>query len=416
MQKLTCFTFAMALALSLSAGCGGDDKSTNPPLMQPEDTPTEDVVITIGNLSDLTGPASSAMDKINNALTDMVEYYNEENLIPGVELKIETYDSQWDPSRDIPGYEWLKNRGSDVIWTSVVPSVVSLRSKVDKDEFPLFAVSATIDVLMPPGYAFSVGTIPQHDAYTLLKWIAENDWDYETNGPAKIGGASWNEGYTNVVFDAMKDYAEAHPEQFEFVGGLLTDFTFVWGPQIEELKDCDYVWTPGPMHIFVKDYRAAGYDAKFLGSDPISAFMGMIDREELWEEIDGMLFIRGSRWWTEEKGKIIDLTRKLLFENHSGEAEDIMRSGVGYLATSQMYQLCNIIRNTAEKVGPENVNSQTIYDATVTYTESIDGLDRYSFDDTKRCSTNYYVVYEVRSEGENLFRADPDWLPMVLEP
>ena len=409
------FPVIVILALFLSLGCVNDGNPTSSPMTQPASNPPEDVVITIGNLSDLTGVSANAMGSINNSLKDMAEYYNEEKLIPGVKLEIETYDSQWNPSRSIPGYEWLRNRGADLIWTPVVPAVATLKPTVDKDEVPLFAASATMDVLIPPKYTFSLGAIPQYDAYTLLKWIAANDWDYETNGPAKIGGAAWFDGYNDNVFKAMEDYADAHPEQFEFVGGHLTNFTFEWGPQIEELKDCDYLWLPVPMHVFAEDYRAAGYDAKFMGGDPHAAFMEMIDKGKLWDEIDGMLFIRGSRWWTEE-GKIIDLTRELLHKNHSSEAENIMRSGVGYLAASQTYQLCNIIRNAADEVGPENIDSQAIYDAAITYTETIDGIDRYSFDENKRCSTNYYVIYEVRGEESNLFRADPDWLPMITEP
>ena len=93
-----------------------------------------------------------------------------------------------------------------------------------------------------------------------------------------------------------------------------------------------------------------------------------------------------------------------------------MRSGVGYLSTSCLYQLMNIIKNAAEEVGPENLNSQAVYDAAVTYIESLDGVDRYSFDETKRCSTNYYVIYEADAERKNLFRADPDWIPVITEP
>ncbi|MFO8010480.1 MAG: ABC transporter substrate-binding protein [Dehalococcoidia bacterium] len=406
----------LMLVFLLLIACGNEN-GTKPPLTQsPEEaTPAKDVVITIGNLSDLTGPAANAMEYINNALNDVVEYYNEENLIPGMRLKVETYDSQWDTSKIIPGYLWLRNRGADVIWTPVVPAAATLKPTADKDKCPIFAASVTRDILIPGGYVFSLGTIPQYDAYTLLQWIAENDWDYETNGPARIGGAAWADGYNNAVFNAMKDYADAHPEQFDFVEGYLTDFTFEWGAQIQGLKDCDYVWPPVPMHKFIQDYQAAGYNAKFIGSDPHAAFLGMIDTGKLWEEIGGMLFIRGSRWWTEE-GKIIDLTRELLFENHPGEAEDIIRSGVGYLSVSAVYQLCDIIGNAAEEVGPANVDSQAIYEAAVSYSEVIDGVERYTFNETKRCSTNYYVIYEVDAEKRNLFRADPEWLSLITEP
>jgi len=47
------------------------------------------------------------------ALEDLVAYYNDSDLIPGVRLEVVVYDGQWDPARDIPGYEWLRGRGAD---------------------------------------------------------------------------------------------------------------------------------------------------------------------------------------------------------------------------------------------------------------------------------------------------------------
>ena len=67
-------------------------------------------------------------------------------------------------------------------------------------------------------------------------------------------------------------------------------------------------------------------------------------------------------------------------------------------------------------VDPENVDPQAIYEAALSYTETMDGVDRYSFNETKRCSTNYYAIYEADGEEKNIFRADPEWIPVVLEP
>ncbi len=406
----------LILALLPLLACNDSKTPTNQPLTRPTKTaPVEDVVFTIGNLTDQTGVASSAVNIIDIALKDLIDYYNSENLIPGVELQIKSYDTQYDSALAKTGYEQVVGKGADIIWTPVTSVIVVLKPVADKDEIPVFAASSNLDTLLPPGYAFSLGTIPQYDAYTFLKWIAENDWDYEKKGPAKIGGAGWKDDYSPAFFDGMKEYAELHPEQFEWKGGFLTDFGFVWDSQIEALKDCDYVYPPVPMQVFIKSYRDAGHDAKFIGVDPHAGFLDMIDKGEYWDEIAGMLFIRGSRWWTEE-GVIIDLTKELLNSNHNDSTESIMRSGVGYLATSCLYQLMQIIKNAAEEVGAENLNSQAVYDAAVNYVEDLDGVDRYSFNESKRCSTNYYVIYEADGEKKNLYRADPDWLPLITEP
>ncbi len=425
-RRVVIISVVVLLGLSLVAGCGGSGESSPQPIVQPTDTPgsgqtpppppPEDVVITIGNLTDLTGVSANAQIIINDAMEDLVNHYNDNNLIPGIELEIETFDGQFDPSNDIPGYEWLRERGADLLVSCVPPTPVSLKPVVDEDQFVMFVPAGNLDELMPPGYVFSLGIVPEHCGYTLAKWISENHWDYKTKGPAKIGGAAWTDTASMDFLDAVKDYAEMHPDQFEFEGAHLNNFSFVWGPEVEALKDCDYVFMPTPMHAFVKQYYQAGYETTFIGADFQAAFMEMIDKGDLWEEIDGALFIRSSRWWSEE-GPIIDLTRDLLFENHSStEAEEYMRAGTGYLSLCQWYQMLEIIKDAVEAVGPQDFDSEALYNATVSYSETIDGIELYSFDKNKRISPNYYLVQEARAAEGNLFRADPEWLPALTGP
>ncbi len=375
----------------------------------------EDVVITIGNLSDLTGVAANAMELIDMALEDLVEHFNEENLIPGVELEVITYDGQYDPARDIPGYEWLRERGADLIWTPAPPAAATLKPRADEDKFMLFASAANLDELMPAGYTFSAGTIPEFQAYTLLDWLAKNDWDYTTNGPAKIGAAGWADNYLTSLFDAAEEYADVHPDQFEWVSGHLTDFGFTWGPEVDALKDCDYIIIPNPMTNFVKGYRELRYTAKFLGTDNHGAFLGMIDDAGLWDEIDEMLMIRSTKWWNEE-GAIIDLTKKLLYEYHPDEAEEIMAKGVGYIAMANLYQVLTIIQNAAEIVGPDNVDSEALYEAAQSFSLMVDGVERFNFNETKRYSTNYYGIYLADETSEDLIRVGTEWYQQLLEP
>jgi ABC-type branched-subunit amino acid transport system substrate-binding protein len=406
----------LLLILLLLAACnGGEDTMTPLAETQVDSQPAKDVVITIGNLTDMTGVAANGIAPINMALEDMADYYNRENLIPGIRLKVITYDQQFDPALDKPGYEWLKEHGADVIWVSLPGSVATLKSVVDRDKYVLFAAASNLDEVMPPGYVFNLGVVPQYEAYTLLTWIAENHWDYESNGPAKIGGADWANGYSEIFMDAMKDYAAEHPEQFEWEKGYVTNLKFTWQNEAEGLKDCDYVFVPTPMHIFVDQYRDAGHEATFISSDTNAAFLGMISKGGFWDEIDGMLFIRSSRWWNEE-GPIIDLTNELIREYHPEKADEIIRDGSGYLVTKAAYQLFKIIADAAESVGPENLNSEALFSVAESFSLNLEGIEIASFNENKRYSTNYYAVYEARADEEDIFRMHQDWLPHVIMP
>lgn len=150
------------LMLPLMAACGGGDD-------EEEETPqSADVVITIGNLTDKSGPISNAFSIMDMALEDLVGYFNDENLISGIEVKVIEYDAQYDPSKHIPGHEWLKEKGADVIYSSDPNAVETLKSRVDKDQIVTFASNAQAVLLENPGYAFTASTYPVDLYYTFL--------------------------------------------------------------------------------------------------------------------------------------------------------------------------------------------------------------------------------------------------------
>ena len=387
-----------------------DDDTT-----EAEIDPTEKIPIIIGNLTDMTGVSSNAMSMVNKALADMVKYYNEENLIPGVELEIVTYDGQFDPSRDIPGYEWLKRRDADLIFTPMPSTTETLRHRLDEDKMVLFALAPSKEGLLPPGYAFCPNNTYAKDiSYTLLKWVAENDPYFPTDRPAKIGGALWAEAYGEEILGGAKQYVEEHPDQYDWEGGYLTNFTFTWSPEVEALKECDYVLPPIPMNNFVKEYRIAEYSAKFIGTDAHAAFIGLINDADLWDEIDGTLLLQPPWWWT-ETGTIIALTSQLLYENHPDEADIIRSMGNGYLSVMPVYVMLEIISNAVDEVGPEGFDSEALYKAAESFSLSIDGFD-FSFNENKRTAVDSFGIYEIRASQKDIFRIGSDWVPILTAP
>ena len=250
-----------------------------------------------------------------------------------------------------------------------------------------------------------------------MKWIAENHWDYEANGPAKIGGAAWNSAYETAFFDGLKEYAEVHPDQFEFVGGYFAPFgTFTWGPEVQALKDADYAF-PCTVCLsgFAKEYRNAGGRATLIGNGAHTAILQLLHDAEAWDEIDGMLYVLANKWWTDE-GDLVELSRELLYEKHPDSAETIIRSGVGYLTIYMPYIMLEIIRDAAETVGPENIDSQALYGAAESFSLTVDGVDMYSFVGKKiRSVSNYHMVLEAKANEKDLFNVS-DWLPIVIEP
>ena len=416
------------LLLSLSVGCGGGDDDgdlvptaspTSTPVEEPEQTstPAEDVVITIGSLTDLTGPAAGTMEIVEMALGDLVKYYNEENLIPGVELEVVRYDTSMDLSKYITGYQWLRERDIDVLFSPMPGVAEILRARIEKDGMVLFLVSAVKEEMIPPGNNFMPATFPEDNAYTLLKWIAENDWDSETNGPAKIGGTGWNDSNMSATLDVMQQYAEAHPDQFEWVGGPQAPLgTFSWGPEVEALKDCDYVMPPMMMANFVKEYRAEGYTATFIGpAGGHTTFISSIHDARLWEEIDGTIFNAINAWWG-DGSQAAEFMEELLFRYRADEAEGIMRRGSGYGAVDMALQILQVIANAVEAVGPENFDSDALYNSAVSYSRTVDGEILASFSETKRASVDRIPIYKADGAAKDLYMVSDGPIPVVHGP
>jgi len=430
-------TLILTLSISLVLGAcdTGDNKTIDPPMARPAgespqtsqataEGPTENTgetknaekrVITIGNLTDKTGVSANAMTVIDTALQDLVRYYNDNNLIPGIELEVIEYDGQWDPSKDVPGYEWLRGKGADLIYTCQTFTPITLMPRVNADRVPLYAAAVDIKKLTTPGYVFCMGIIPQQEVYTLLPWIAENDWDYKAKGPAKIGGVGWPDTYCPSFFEATERYAKAHPDQFEYTGGYLTNYSFVWGHEVEKLMDSDYVFPNSIMTSFVREYRDTGGKAKFIGTDVVAAFMSMVDEVGLWDEMDGALYIRSSQWWNEQ-GKLIDLTNQILRQYRPGEADEITRGGSGYLAVNNAYLVLECIKATVEAVGPENFTSEALYQATQQISVEFGGVKHYSYTDSKRTAVDSLAIYRMDGEKADIFRVDDQWLPVRYEP
>ena len=411
------FTIVLLLSLLvLMFACAGDGNgSPSAVYIEPKEelTPAQPIVFTIGNITDLTGPSANAMRYVNMALEDVARYYNTNNLIPGIKLEVISYDTQYDSSKDIPGYEWLKGKGADLIFTPNATTCVTLQSRLQADKMVLFTINPSSEGVEPSGWVFSSGqAFSEELGHTLLKWIAENDPDFPKDRSAKIGGAFWSEPYGEGFLSAAEEYAKANPNQYDWQGGYLTNFTFVWNSEVEALKDCDYVMPPVPLNNFVKEYRNAGYTAKFIGTDGHMGFLGMIRDADLWDELDGMLVVRANKWWN-DNGKYIDIIKEILYEYHPDEAESIIHYGSGYLGAYNVCALLELVAYAARNVGYENLSSPAIYDAAASFILNVDGVERESFTSTRRLSLNYLRMYELRSTDKDIFRADPDLIPIV---
>lgn len=421
--KVLTFLFLALLVITvplLLAACGDDEeeKETSRATTPAATTPAKEVKVTIGVLSDLTGPASAAMTIVDMALADIVRYFNENNRTPGAKLEVLTYDEQYNPANDIPGYQWLKERGADVILSGLPPVPVSLKPIVDKDRMVLFSLITMPDLENPPGWVFAMNVYGEPYKAALLKWVAENDPNFPKGRPARIGTIGHNEPYAIAIQNGMKQYAQAHPDQYQWVDGFLIDWsTVTFGTYVEALKDCDYVFPPTTgffIGAFMKEYRAAGGKATFFGDDATLAYLGSTVEVAGWNVLDGTIICLLNGWWNDDF-ELPKLANQLLAQYH-GQAtleKTKAESGISYLGSfMQQYGAVSIIAEAINRVGPENFNSQALYDTAISFKMTYGGGVEWNFTETKRTAWNAFGIYQAKGDMKDIFRVDPDWVPL----
>jgi len=374
------------------------------------------VTIRIGYITDVTGPGSPVLIHFTYILEDLVRYYNEENLIPGAKIKIVTYDTKADAGRDIPGYDWVRDRGAQVLIVCLAVTAETVKSFAERDKIPVAVMPSTKALIEPPGWAFCFSYPASYAVESLLKWISEERWDWETKGPAKIGCVSWSESYSVDVEEGMQEYCQAHPDKFDYVAGLLPPRgTMTWVGEVEKLKRCDYVAVPNipiAAGTFVREFRAGGNNAVFIGPDAVTASRDYLVKMCGWEAIDGMLTTNFTRTWS-EPSPLVDLAKDLLYEYHPERAEDIISAGMGYLGGfHSLYTFFDLLRKVVEEVGAENFDSQAFYDQAVKFTTNWEGYPEWGFTETVRYSVKHTAIYEARADVDDMVRVS-DWLPVT---
>ncbi len=382
--------------------------------------PVEDITITLGCLTDMTGMAANALIPVDNALTDVARYFNENDLIPGVELEVLKYDTSYDPSKDITGYEWLKNQGADVMNTIIASAAITLKPTVEQDKMVMFSLVTSDEVINPPGWVFSTNVTGEPYKYTTLKWIAENDPDFPQDRPARVGAVGNFDPYVTTQQKGLQEYCDAHPDQYEWVNGFMLDWTTVtFGPEVEALMDCDYIMPPSTgffIGAFMGEYRDAGGQAKFICDDGQAAFLGMIVESLGWDAIDGSIVTLLNGWWTDDY-EMPNLANQIVNEYRSGEADEMRYAGISYFGGfMQHYAAISILAEAINSVGPENFNSQVLYDTAESFSMTPGGGAEWNFSPTKRSINNSIGIYQASAEAQDLVRLDPEWQPLIYEP
>ncbi|MCX5998522.1 MAG: ABC transporter substrate-binding protein [Chloroflexi bacterium] len=395
-------TMALVATLCLACGGGGGEETTT---------------IVIGNLTDLSGVAAPALTPMTWALEDVVKDLNARQVVPGVKLKVVSYDTAYNPAKFIPGYEWLKQQGAHVIVSVFNDCSETLKPLAATDKVAILCMATSLSMVSPPGWVFAFSAPASWSVRLMLKWVIDH-WDYTAEGRnPKIACVGWNDGFGTEQAQGTVAYCTAHSDKIAYVGTYLAPVgTMTWSGEAAQTKDCDYVClcATGALQpaTFAKEYREKGGTGIFISTEGASAYVGYIVDYAGWAAIDGSMNVQSWAWWNLTQWSEVQYIRDLLSTYHPADAESVIHAGMGYLGGAAMQRFAmDTVLAAIERVGAQNFDGQAYYDTAVNYTATWAG-DQRGFTADRRNAVNDFIVLKWSAADKDLKLISGGWLPI----
>lgn len=385
-----------------------------------------EVTIIIGNMTDTTGIGAPALVPLTDALHDLIDEINA-GLAPGielpegVELRAIDYDTKFDPSRFVPGYDWLREKGAQVIISVSNEASETLKDRAARDKVAILGMATSIPMVEPPGWVFSFSAPTQWAVKLMLKWIGDN-WDYEGKGRRPtIATVYWTDAWGVDNEKGAREYCEAHSDKFNYVGSYAAPVgQMTWSGEVAKTLNVDYVQLAAYGGIlpssFMQQYKAAGGTGINFDTESQSAYVGYITDFAGWPAFDGKLNVQAWGWWTLTDWPEVKYVKDVLYKYHSkAEADEWVKAGMGYLGggSMQLFALESVVA-AINRVGAENFSGQTYYDTAINWMENWAGAMR-GFTPTRRYAVDEMIVLEWDADAEDLIMLSDGWLTIPHE-
>ncbi len=416
-MAVACF-MVLALLATLCFGCAAKAEKGK-------------VTIIIGNMTDATGIGAPALEPMTDALHDLVNEINA-GLAPGielpegVELKVIDYDTKFDPARFVPGYDWLREKGAQVIISVSNEASETLKDRAARDKVAILGMATSIPMVDPPEWVFAFSAPTRWAVKLMLEWIGDN-WDYEGEGRRPtIATVYWTDAWGIDNEKGAREYCEAHSDKFDYVGSYAAPVgQLTYSGEVAKTLNVDYVQLAAYGGIlpssFMQQYKAAGGTGINFDTESQSAYVGYITDFAGWPAFDGKLNVQAWGWWNLTEWDEVAYVKEVLYKYHSeAEADEWVKAGMGYLGggSMQLFALESVvaaIEAAIEETGSaENFDGQFYYDTAINWMEDWAGAMR-GFTPDRRYAVDEMIVLEWDGDAEDLIMISDGWLTIPHE-
>ncbi len=266
-------TLVLAIAIIIIAAIvGGIYFVLQKPLSTSEtmQTPTftQEKVIRIGGLFDLTGPTSDVSVPYSWGVRDYIELVNAKGGVEGYKIELIYYDYGY----KIPQAESLYKRLVEVDGVVAIigwgtGDTLALLDDIARDKVPYISASYAAKLTDPQKAPYNFITNPDYSTQlrAALKWVKEN---WKENRPPKICFMYPNVAYGTEPIPAGREYAKELGFEIGSDENLDLRATSAY-EQIQRIMSygADYVWFGGTISSYVvaaKNARELGASFKFI--------------------------------------------------------------------------------------------------------------------------------------------------------
>ncbi len=363
------------------------------------------VTMTMGLISDLTGPTASGSMGDNWGIEDYFKWANETGYVPGVKFETVFYDNRFDVGRSINGYELMKTRKVQAVWIQMTGAAYALVPKAAGDKIVVF-VPGPPKVLSPTSWAFSAEASYADGAGAAFEWMIE-DWKKQGKpGKPKMASLNWDAdyGYSGMIVNwyAAEKGIDVLPNEL-FASPAPTDVA----AQLLRIKErgADYVTSVGPGAAWVRILK----DATRLGLKDRIKFVGTANAIESESYInldkaafEGSYFVHFFASLHEENVPGVQWAKDMQVK-YRGESLNWMRNEVGFM-TGRMFVEGVKAAIEKDRIAPDKIDGDVIYQSLEKNIKNLDtgGLTGpLTISPENHAAANMAKVFQIR-QGKQL--------------
>ena len=369
----------------------------------------EEKVVEVGFMAGLTGPAAAASQYAFRTAVDYTEYFNEEDGIPEVTVKLTWADTGYKLDQAVGTYRKWAQKGLPIFILVLMEETTVLSPMAAKDELPYITLAQSESAMYPPGWVYSIYPTEAERFSAWCDWIMEN-WQGER--PPRVAFLGADMAYGREAEAQGTKYAGSIGIEMlpmEFVPVVPLDAT----AQLLRLSErgADFVYVTGIWSTALPIMR----DAQRLGLVGEMRFGGYENTqsrallEALGPDAEGYLCPRVAPWVEEVEIPGIKLVRDLQMK-YRGRLDVQGDEAHGFRAA---YVAFEAVKRAIGEVGYENVDGAAVNRALLSMKDFDPygiGPITYTADDHR--GSNRVSVYQVKG-GEVVPVADWREAPML---